>query len=361
MGNKSSVPNRGTESGPAQGGHGGSAEFIPAGPRGGPSPELLASLQTLGENSDYALLPQSLHQIAEAYSLEEDYPWAVQFLQLERLYHERLLSNLAALQESWESQCRESTKSLCRLSLQPNSIGQEHIDVLSKICRTHQRPTLGAQVQSMADAILNDIPNTRGQCGRREDEEEVREGAAEITSHEPDQEREEGEEGGGEEEEGEEGEEECEEPGEESPEEEVLLEWPAGVPQASVKDLAKLSYEEGSSPDGLVSILKRRRASLDGLPPPDPDVIKQISKRKVRFSEPEDGIDHDEVGGDSCLILLLLCLVTVVMSLGGTAVYCALVDSCSSICTDFSHNANFYVTHVRRFLDELRRWLPLKS
>ena len=98
----------------------------------------------------------------------------------------------------------------------------------------------------MADASRKDIPNTRGQCGRREDEEEVREGAAEITSHEPDQEREEGEEVGEEEEEGEEGEEEeCEEPGEESPEEEVLLEWPAGVPQASVKDLAKLSYEEG--------------------------------------------------------------------------------------------------------------------
>ena len=67
------------------------------------------------------------------------------------------------------------------------------------------------------------------------------------------------------------------------------------------------------------------------------------------------------MGGDSCLILLLLCLVTVVMSLGGTAAYCALVDSCSSICTDFTHNANFYVTHVRRFLDELRRWLPLRS
>ncbi|XP_046878043.1 consortin, connexin sorting protein b [Hypomesus transpacificus] len=266
MGNKSSGPNRGTETGPALGGDGGSAEVISAGPRGGPSPELLASLQTLGEHSDHALLPQSLHQIAEAYSLEEDYPWAVQFLQLERLYHERLLSNLTALQESWESQCRESTQSLSRLSLEPNSIGQEHIDVLSKICRTHHRPTLGAHVQSMADASRKDIPNTRGQCGRREDEEEVREGAAEITSHEPDQEREEGEEGG-----------------------------------------------------------------------------------------------EDEVGGDSCLILLLLCLVTVVMSLGGTAVYCALVDSCSSICTDFSHNANFYMTHARRFLDELRRWLPLRS
>ena len=31
--------------------------------------------------------------------------WAIQFLQLEKLYHERLLSNLAALQENWGIAC----------------------------------------------------------------------------------------------------------------------------------------------------------------------------------------------------------------------------------------------------------------
>lgn len=49
---------------------------------------------------------------------------------------------------------------------------------------------------------------------------------------------------------------------------------------------------QSSSPDGLVSILKRRRASLDGLPPPSDVATKQNSKRKVRFSEPEDGIEQ---------------------------------------------------------------------
>lgn len=48
---------------------------------------------------------------------------------------------------------------------------------------------------------------------------------------------------------------------------------------------------QGSSPDGLVSILKRRRASLDGLPPPSINASEQNSKRKVRFSEPEDGAE----------------------------------------------------------------------
>lgn len=47
-------------------------------------------------------------------------------------------------------------------------------------------------------------------------------------------------------EEGQEVEEEEEEPCEETPEEEeVKVEWPTGVPQASDKDLAKLSHTEG--------------------------------------------------------------------------------------------------------------------
>uniref|UniRef100_A0A3B3V565 Consortin C-terminal domain-containing protein n=1 Tax=Poecilia latipinna TaxID=48699 RepID=A0A3B3V565_9TELE len=118
-----------------------------------------------------------------------------------------------------------------------------------------------------------------------------------------------------------------------------------------------------SSPDGLVSILKRRRASLDGLPPPSAATTtdKQTSKRKVRFSEPEDGVDQDDVGGDSCLILLLLCLVTVVISIGGTAFYCTLVDTYSNICTDFAQNVDFYVTNARGFLEGLGQWLPLQT
>lgn len=118
---------------------------------------------------------------------------------------------------------------------------------------------------------------------------------------------------------------------------------------------------QSSSPDALVSILKRRRASLDGLPPPSDTAKKQSAKRKVRFSEPEEGVEQDETGGDSCLILLLLCLVTVVISIGGTALFCTLVDTYSNICTDFTHNVDFYVTNARRLLEGLARWLPLRT
>ncbi|XP_078146066.1 consortin, connexin sorting protein b [Centroberyx gerrardi] len=318
--------------------------------------------------------------------------WAIQFLQLEKLYHERLLSNLAALQDNWESQWREKKDPESSLPAETVSIGQEHIDTLSQICRTHHRPSLSVE-KSMPNATLKDIQSFVGQWDKNEtppshhgkvnkpetthqDEEEeeqsmnaeselpsahtgCQEGGEEEEKEEEEGEEEETYEEGQEVEEEEEEEELCEETPEE---EEVKVEWPAGVPQASAKDLAKLSHTEGSSsPDGLVSILKRRRASLDGLPPCSPVDTKNNSKRKVRFSEPEDGMEQDEVGGDSCLILLLLCLVTVVISVGGTALYCTLVDTYSNICTDFSHNVDFYVMNVRRFFDELRHWLPLRT
>ncbi|KAM7395787.1 hypothetical protein PAMA_007190 [Pampus argenteus] len=338
----------------------------------GPSTELLASLQSLGENSDYTLLPHSLHQIAEAYSLKEDYQWAIQFLQLEKLYHERLLSNLAALQENWESQWKERNAG-SSLPADTDGIGQKHIETLSQICRTHLRPSINVEqkdIQSEKEAPQSchekvNKPETKHQD---DDEERRMRSESELSVPQTGQ-REEGEEedkeDGGEGQtykEGQEVEEEAE-PCEETPEdEEVKVEWPTGVPQASDKDLAKMCHSEGTSyPDGLVSILKRRRASLDGLPPPSDIATKPNSKRKVRFSEPDDGTEQDDVGGDSCLILLLLCLVTVVISVGGTALYCTLVDTYSNICTDFTHNVDFYVMNVQRFFEELGHWLHLRT
>lgn len=368
MGNKNAVPPKGPDSGTthkdgvcvdgAAGGASGDAASSP-------SPELLASLQSLRENSDYTLLPHSLHQMAEAYSLKEDYQWAIQFLQLEKLYHERLLSNLAALQEDWESEWRERNAD-SSFPAETDAVSQKHIETLSQICRTHHRPSTGVKqnslnltLQTCHDKAVT--PETK----RSGEEEEQSARSSELPTPPAGHEE---EEGGGEDgdtayEEGQEmEEEEEEEPCEETPEEEeVKVEWPTGVPQASDKELAKLSHTEGSSsPDGLVSILKRRRASLDGLPPPN-DVITKNSKRKVRFSEPEDGIEQDEVGGDSCLILLLLCLVTVVISIGGTALYCTLVDTYSNICTDFTHNVDFYVTNARRFFEGLGLWQPPRT
>lgn len=355
MGNKSSNPGRGPETGPdrrEEGPRSVEDVSVGCGTRGegqAPRSELLASLQTLGDHSDHTLLPQSLHQIAEAYSVEGNYAWAVQFLQLERLYHERLLFNLATLQDDLERQDQERSGPPSLSPPQVNSVGREHIEILSHICRTHQRPTL-ASAKIPAGTMLKDSPASRGQCDREEEGGEE----AQTAEHGEQGEEEEGQEVDDEEEEV------FEENPEESPEEEVQVEWPAGVPQASVKDLVKLSHAEGiSSPDGLVSILKRRRASLDGLPPPCPEDAQQNAKRKVRFSEPDDSMDHDEVGGDSCLILLFLCLVTMVISVGGTALYCAAVDTYSSICTDFSHNMDFYVVHIRQAAAGLRQWLPL--
>ncbi|XP_028294929.1 consortin, connexin sorting protein b isoform X2 [Gouania willdenowi] len=284
-----------------------------------------------------------LFQIAVAYSHKENYQWAIQFLQLEKFYHEQLLTNLSTLQETWESSWRERKEFENSTVAETEDLTQKHIDALRQICKTHERPSVSTEQMKLSTTLKkiwtkNESLHTFHNKGAEEKdggEEEMCEDGQEVEEME---------------------EEHCEETPEE---EEVKVEWPTGVPQASDKDLAKLSHKEGNScPDGLVSILKRRRASLDGLPPPSTTAANQSSKRKVHFSEPEDGIEQDDVGGDSCLVLLLLCLVTVVISIGGTALYCTLVDSYSSICTDFTHNVDFYVTSVRRFFEGLTHWLP---
>lgn len=233
------------------------------------------------------------------------------------------------------------------------------MEALSQICRTHLSPSLsGSSVeQKTLDKVFKDIQKKTDVLKTCQDEvDRLRSLLMEAKGRAqfPRSELSDGEEMF---EEGLEVEEET------TPEEEELrVEWPTGVPQASEKDLAKLSTKEGnSSPDGLVSILKRRRASLDGLPPPSSIATNQNAKRKVRFSEPDDAMEHEEVGGDSCLILLLLCLVTVVISLGGTALYCTLVDTYSNICKDFTQNVDFYFSYVRGFFHGLGGLLPFRT
>ncbi|XP_061668667.1 consortin, connexin sorting protein b [Syngnathoides biaculeatus] len=311
------------------------------------SPELLASLQSLGENNDYTLLPHSLHQIAETCALQEDYQLAIQLLQLEKLYHERVLFNLTVVQENWESCCKEKDADI-HLPAETDNINQKQIETLRHICGTHLSPS-GSEDITLIDIQIKKEASSRAfkhEIPHREDDEQVanmksKSGQPKHPKH------------GSE-----------EEPYEqmkevEDQEEELKVEWTAGVPQASDTDLDRLCHaDENPSTDGLVSILKRRRASMDGLPPPSNMDNKMNSKRKVRFSEPEDGIEHDELGGNSCLILLLLCLVTVVISVGGTGLYCSLVDTASNICTDFSLNFDFYMTNVGSFFEGLGEWLP---
>lgn len=372
MGNKNSSMANAADSGTTQEEDGGATDALTGSVSRdealGPGPELLASLQSLEENSDYTVLPHSLHQIAEAYSLQEEYKWAIQFLELEKLYHEQVLSNLAALQENWESQWKEKRNAESALPAEADGLSQNHMDTLSHICMTHLRPSSSSNPKQKSLASILEVIQSKNDTLQFCHDEVARlksqlidaKGKSKFPRLGP-QDRD----CGDEEEAYEEGQEvEEEEQCEGTPEEEeVKVEWPTGVAQASEKDLAKLSNKQGnSSPDGLVSILKRRRASLDGLPPPSSSTeTKQNSKRKVRFSEPEDGTEHEEVGGDSCLILLLLCLVTVVISLGGTALYCTLVDTYSNICIDFTHNVDFYLSYVRRFFEELGHWLPFRT
>ncbi|XP_061105852.1 consortin [Conger conger] len=437
----------------------------------------VALLRELQGDGDHPRLPQRLHQIAEVYFLEEDYEQALQFIQLERLYQERLLSNLAALQEHCESRWKAGHQG----GSQPQGQAQTDLrsaplETLSQICRTHQRPSLSADKhkalnsrtrtgEDAADGTLLPCSAHGAESGRLMEERQASEELHPALSAEdvptPDHQRaplcnsdssaplldapaspvptghdsasgdgkkepggedqptdvslsagpdltvplgvdpeteeccgsqsdteltgveevtpETGDEKGESEDTGQvspagedpdllhteglevlEGEEEEEDIPEEDFEDDEFGDETVvvpGVAVASLDEMAKrIKVEQTAPAPGLVSILKRR-SSLEGSPPQPPAPPKQAPKRKVRFTEPDDMVDPDDVGLDSCLLLLLLCMVTMVISVGGTALYCTLGDPQSSVCTDFSHNVDFYLGQVQRGVEEIRHWL----
>ncbi|XP_034726164.1 consortin isoform X2 [Etheostoma cragini] len=476
-----------------------------------PSPTLLESLEELAQRGDDTHLPQYLHQIAEAFVLQKDYQRALWCIRLERLYHQRVLVNLNALQEQWESQCRGSFSDLAT----------QHLDTLKNICETHSRPGArnavcvsldllrpaleeGGALSSCTSAHQDDkgieqragdsfcsqsshsvIPSfkltdrlnspeipekdkedpdwevegkdcfygdqltdkqgsdkeggeaegvegytisfignglhlstvgemdqskpaeqQRGDLGpaqekeakRGREERDVAEAAGnlemqgEVDGEEKEKERDSPlcqkallvetpvrraevevqqlhQEALAEEklhEETQQEEEEDEEEEEEEEEDEYKINRVDIIREASsLDDMAKLiTVEEMSPSSGLVSILKKRQVCVDnksGSASSEPQHDNVPAKRRVHFQVPEDGYEPDVGGGDSCLLLFLLCLVTVVISVGGTALYCALGDAHSSVCQDFSRNAEFYMGQIQHGIAQIQHWFVPRS
>ncbi|KAG8511808.1 Consortin [Galemys pyrenaicus] len=125
----------------------------------------------------------------------------------------------------------------------------------------------------------------------------------------------------------------------------------------SLDDLAKrIEIAEVVPAEGLVSILKKRN---DTVGDHSAQMQQKPSKRRVRFQEIDDNLEQDEVGGGSCILLLLLCVATVFLSVGGTALYCTFGDMESPVCTDFADNMDFYYTKLLQGMAELKHWIYL--
>ncbi|KAM9435903.1 consortin, connexin sorting protein b isoform 2-T3 [Clarias gariepinus] len=286
----------------------------------GPSPAFLATLSSLGEHTDHMLLPRSLHQIAEAYFYEENYQWAVQFLHLEMLYHERLISNIASMQKDWESQGKAVSQAKISSSVRIPCTETETkcMNALNFICRTHQRPYCNVKKISAENPLkMKDwTEDPEEEKGDEEDREAL---------------------------------------GQEALTEEVQKEVP-GRQKLSREEVAELiKVEETFTSNGLISILKKRTRTPEESSPVDTSPTRSSSKLKVHFIETNDLLDNDDEGEDSCLFFLALCLVTVVISMGGTMLYCALGGAYSNICSDFSHNMNFFLGVVYQVVETVTR------
>ncbi|XP_069708525.1 consortin [Phaenicophaeus curvirostris] len=124
---------------------------------------------------------------------------------------------------------------------------------------------------------------------------------------------------------------------------------------SSLDELARrIEIAEIAPAEGLVSILKKRD---DREGKTIAQVQQRQTKRRVRFQEMEDTLDQDEVAGGSCILLILLCIATVFLSIGGTALYCTFGDMESPMCTDFADNMDFYYTQILQRMEEIKHWI----
>ncbi|KFZ53810.1 Consortin, partial [Antrostomus carolinensis] len=124
---------------------------------------------------------------------------------------------------------------------------------------------------------------------------------------------------------------------------------------SSLDELARrIEIAEIAPAEGLVSILKKRD---DREGKTIAQVQQRQTKRRVRFQETDDTLDQDEVAGGSCILLILLCIATVFLSIGGTALYCTFGDMESPVCTDFAANMDFYYTQILQRIEELKHWI----
>ncbi|XP_014383731.1 PREDICTED: consortin [Myotis brandtii] len=311
------------------------------------------------EQLDSRALPLCLHQIAESYFQDEDYEKAMKFIQLERLYHERLLANLSAIQEQWETKWKTVQP---RAATSPRNsekgFNGEDFERLTKFCATHQDPLLSKSKTAAAETALGresfaQSAVSEGPQGSGAAAEEPERGT--CPGMEPSGESQQREETPGS------GEDDPDLLPDLSPDEASysLQDDPPSPSDGSLSldDLARrIEVAEVVPAAGLVSILKKRNDAVGDHPA---QMQQKPPKRRVRFQEIDDNLDQDEAGSGSCILLVLLCVATVLLSVGGTALYCAFGDLDSPVCTDFADNVDFYYTKLLRGVAELKHWVRL--
>ncbi|XP_067844733.1 consortin isoform X2 [Heptranchias perlo] len=103
---------------------------------------LLNCIQRGTELNDSSTLPHHLHQIAEIYFDEEEYEKAIQFIQLEKLYHQKLLANLATIQEHWEVKQKAAITGKSSEGRSVKALDNDKIEKLTELCASHCRPNV---------------------------------------------------------------------------------------------------------------------------------------------------------------------------------------------------------------------------
>lgn len=119
----------------------------------------LGCLRGLRHDSDFVLLPQCLHSIADIYRGQGNYESAIQFAQAEKLFYETALIETKDIQEKLEeisaSEDNSPTQDLNKLNME--AMRAEEYEHLAKLCLDKKQPHLALEYAGKCTKIRQQI------------------------------------------------------------------------------------------------------------------------------------------------------------------------------------------------------------
>ncbi|XP_035690455.1 uncharacterized protein LOC118425609 [Branchiostoma floridae] len=272
----------------------------------------LGCLRDLDETEGFSKLPQCLHQIADTFYRKEEYDKAVQFIQAEKMYYENALIDTTELQKALSEATRSGQGDTG--TPDPRVLRAMEFENLARMCVQRKKPQLaleycGKAVKAYQTVLGDDHPATTqcldyftviyAEAGRKEysdamgqfqSGQEETEGQLDGTS--------------------------------------TLQEGTTDVQQ-----------KEGATAVETSEVRRRAPGSAEK---------EEVEEAGQVHSEQERGVQDIQTQTDDVtwLVLLLVFLVTLVLTLVGTYLYCQ-SDRTSSFCNTWRSDLNYYYMSLK--------------
>ncbi|CAH1262272.1 CNST [Branchiostoma lanceolatum] len=282
----------------------------------------LGCLKDLDETEGFSKLPQCLHQIADTFYRKEEYDKAVQFIQAEKMYYENALIDTSELQKSLSEATKRGQGDIGPPD--PRVLRAMEFENLARMCVQRKKPQLaleycGKAVKAYQTVLGDDHPATTqcldyftviyAEAGRKEYSDA-------MGQFQSGQEETKGQ-----------------------------LDGTSTLQEGS----SDLQQNEGATAGETSEV--RRRAPVQGSAENgnEEEAGQVYSEQEREVQDPQE--QTDDV---TWLVLLLVFLITLVLTLVGTYLYCQ-SDRTSSFCSSWRSDLNYYYMSLKY---KLHSYLP---